>query len=375
MKLLCVHPNYELYGSDRAFANFVSVFVTKFSNLDIEVLIPKKGDILTIYPLNAVKTTIRRMWILRRKEMIKDLTLNLLRNITALYRALHAMNKADVIYINTIISFDFILMSRFVRKKKVIIHVHEIPNGVEMFIFRNLLIWSKAELFLFNSKATCDAFSLPKSFKHEIVYNGCEVKNPFGPSGEIWRGDRRLNILLIGRLNRWKGQEILVGAIGKLSPSDAAKVNVRIVGGVFNGMDTFRERLENQIRALSLTDTIEIHSFQPDPTDSYKSADVVVIPSRLPEPFGIVAIEAMAFGKPIIASGHGGLVEIVDDGKTGLLFEPGNCSALAVAIKKLLDDPALLASFGQAGYARHNELFTLEKSNASFYRAVAPYIQ
>ena len=368
-----MHPNYELYGSDRVFANCLGVFVTKFRNLNVEVLIPRKGDILTLYPLNSMRTHARRMWILRRRGLLKDVTVNLFRNIRALARALSAMRGSDVTYINTIISFDFILMSRFVRRK-VIVHVHEIPNGFELTCFRALLRWSKPSLVIFNSKATRDAFALPRTFRQEVVYCGCDVNQGPGPLAEAWRGERKLCILVIGRINTWKGQEILVDAIGKLQPSDAGKVDVRIVGGVFDGQNEFVERLERQISQLRLGETIKIHPFETDPTTSYRSADVVVVPSRLPEPFGLVAIEAMAFGKPVIASRHGGLAEIVEDGKSGLLFEPGCPAALAAAIKTLLDKPQLAAAYGQAGYERWKEHFTLGACEQSFYRAVKPLL-
>ena len=69
----------------------------------------------------------------------------------------------------------------------------------------------------------------------------------------------------------------------------------------------------------------------------YQDADICVIPSLWPEPFGITAIEAMACGKPVIASRIGGLKNIVDHGENGFLFKPGNCMELAEKIKSLPD--------------------------------------
>ena len=84
----------------------------------------------------------------------------------------------------------------------------------------------------------------------------------------------------------------------------------------------------------------------------YSQADLVVVPSIWPEPFGIVAAEAMASARPVVASQVGGLQHIVEHGKTGLLVPPESPEALAEAIGTLIADPALRAQMGQAGRER-----------------------
>lgn len=84
----------------------------------------------------------------------------------------------------------------------------------------------------------------------------------------------------------------------------------------------------------------------------YAEADLCVVPSVWDEPWGLVALEAMAAERPVCASRAGGLAEIVVDGETGLLFERGNAGALAAALARLLDDAALRRRMGEAGRAR-----------------------
>ena len=93
---------------------------------------------------------------------------------------------------------------------------------------------------------------------------------------------------------------------------------------------------------------------------AYKLADVVVIPSRY-EPFGIVALEAMASGKPVVASRVGGLSEVVVDGETGILVPPGDPEALAQAIETLLYDPVLAKKMGATGRRRVEALYRWDK--------------
>jgi type III pantothenate kinase len=79
--------------------------------------------------------------------------------------------------------------------------------------------------------------------------------------------------------------------------------------------------------------------------------------SGLPEPFGGVTLEAMALGKPVVGTAIGGTVEQIEDGVSGLLVPPNDPDAMAAALKKLLDDPALRLRMGQAGRVRLEERF------------------
>jgi glycosyltransferase involved in cell wall biosynthesis len=86
--------------------------------------------------------------------------------------------------------------------------------------------------------------------------------------------------------------------------------------------------------------------------EAWRRSALAVVPSIWPEPFGIVVIEAMASGRPVIASGIGGIPDIVVDGETGLLVAPGDPAALRQAIARLLADPELRKRMGQAGARR-----------------------
>jgi glycosyltransferase involved in cell wall biosynthesis len=93
----------------------------------------------------------------------------------------------------------------------------------------------------------------------------------------------------------------------------------------------------------------------------YERAAVVCVPS-LREGYGVVAREAMAYGRPVVASRAGGLVDAVEDGRTGLLVEPGDVAGLRAAVTRLLDDPGLAGELGAAARAHAVAHFGLEAS-------------
>jgi glycosyltransferase involved in cell wall biosynthesis len=367
MKFLAVHPNFELYGSDRAFANALVAIVERIPGYEVTALIPQEGPILELPIFRRIKISIEEFWIPRRTDLpVHRLPLFVARGLRSIGRALWRMNRYDMIYVDTIICLDHIIAARFCRKP-VIIHIHEIPLGREMAVFRRILLFSRATL-MFNSIATRDAFRLPKGKKDYVIYNGATI--PITAPRAFYDGTRPLRLMVIGRLNFWKGQEVLIDAMGRMSAEMRARIEVRIVGGVFGDQDHFREDIEQRIATLGLGETITIHPFTNDPTGAYRWADVVVVPSTRPEPFGRVAIEGMAYSCAVIASGHGGLVESIDDGVTGYLVPPSDPEALRAAIETYLAVPARVAAQGKAGYQRFLERFTDAASDTSFAAAI-----
>jgi hypothetical protein len=99
----------------------------------------------------------------------------------------------------------------------------------------------------------------------------------------------------------------------------------------------------------------------------YQSADVLVLPSIYPEGFGIPIVEAGACGLPAVVTRRGGMPEVVESDKTGIICEPANPGALADEILKLLDDEPLRRSMGRAALARVSRLFTWEKIADSLF--------
>jgi glycosyltransferase involved in cell wall biosynthesis len=155
---------------------------------------------------------------------------------------------------------------------------------------------------------------------------------------------------MIGRLQRWKGMHVLVDAMPAVRRAHPNAQAV-IVGGVHETEPGYAAQLVLQVRGLGLEDAVRFAGFQANASEWMQAMDVVVHASDR-EPFGIVVIEAMALGKPVVAGSEGGPAEIITDGVDGLLAPYGDAAALARAICRYLDDPAFAARCGSAARVR-----------------------
>ncbi len=165
----------------------------------------------------------------------------------------------------------------------------------------------------------------------------------------------RPTVLTVARLeDRYKGHDVMVRALARV------REQVADVEWVVLGDGSLRADLERQVRAQGLSDSVRFLGAVPDETRNrwLRRATVLAMPSRLPdgglagEGFGIVFLEAGAYGKPVVAGNVGGALDAVSDGESGLLVDPTDPAAVAGAITRLLLDPELAARLGRAGAVR-----------------------
>ncbi|MGQ9780426.1 MAG: glycogen synthase [Bacillota bacterium] len=169
------------------------------------------------------------------------------------------------------------------------------------------------------------------------------------------RGLKEPYILFVGRISRQKGLDVLLAAAPLLPP----ETTVVVCAGA---ADTPELAEEMRTRARSLPNVRWYEETVPheELVELYSHATVFVCPSRY-EPFGLINLEAMACGRPVVASRTGGIPEVVADGVTGILVPPGEPRDLADAVSALLADPQRAATMGAAGRRRVEEEFTWEK--------------
>lgn len=162
----------------------------------------------------------------------------------------------------------------------------------------------------------------------------------------------------------------VVGTVGALSPHkghldliEAARLVLREFPDtrfVIVGQGEMQSALDQRVKHFHLERHVMIVGFRPDALSLLKGVDVFAANSTT-EGLGVPVLEAMACGKPVVATAVGGVPEVVADGETGLLVPPRSPQALAAALGRLLGDPALRETFGKAGRARVERLFTIDR--------------
>ena len=198
----------------------------------------------------------------------------------------------------------------------------------------------------------------------EIVHYGISADGDAPPySGTAPR------ILCIGRLIPIKGHVVLLRALAQ------ARARVPDVTLDLAGRGPLEPALRSYVRELGLEEAVRFLGFVSPITRAIEDSAIVVVPS-LGEGFGMVALEAMERGRPVIASAVGGLPEIVADGETGIVVPPADAEALADAMAALSGDLARAAAMGRAGRDRAVSEFTpvrcVERVEALYDRALAP---
>ncbi|QOP46122.1 glycosyltransferase family 4 protein [Sulfurimonas paralvinellae] len=160
------------------------------------------------------------------------------------------------------------------------------------------------------------------------------------------------NIGMVGRINEAKGQYLLIEALSKMQQKNA---EVFFVG---HEMDKgYIQKLQKMAADLGVGSRVHFLGFMKNPHHFFQACDVIVMASRR-ETFGLVVIEAMQMGTAVVGSNSGGVVEIIDDEKTGLLFEMGNSDDLARKLERLQNDEALLNTIAHAGMMKCQEKFS-----------------
>jgi glycosyltransferase involved in cell wall biosynthesis len=156
---------------------------------------------------------------------------------------------------------------------------------------------------------------------------------------------------IIGRIVSWKGQKEFARAAVRVLEELPATLAV-VAGSAADGGDEYVAAVHAIVDGSQHRDRVRFLGYVPNVHEVYNILDVAVHASTIPEPFGLVIIESMAHGVPIVAADSGGPVEIIEEGVDGFLVDPTKAADLAERITRLLKDRELRKRMGAAGRAK-----------------------
>jgi len=378
-KLLYVHSSNELYGAD-------VVLLTLLRGLDKErfrplvVLpcdVPYEGLLAQELDREGIPYVVYDTPVLRRKYLrplgILSYALRLLKSVVWL-ASLIRREEIDVVHSNTSAVVAGALAARISGTPHVW-HIHEIitePEFLWKAISRLANALSKSVVAVSNPVAEHLVCAEPAIRRRTtVIHNGVDVNeysleaDGAAVRGELGVAPNDVLVGMVGRIHRGKGQESLVRAAELISARPMG-IKYVLVGDVFAGNQDRLAALRRQVERAGLGSRVIITGFRKDIVDVIAACDMVVMPSTHPEAFPTSVLEAMAGGKPIIATAHGGPTEMVMHGETGLLVPPGDDGALAEAIATLSEDEDARKAMGAAGRKRVEECFSISQFVSQF---------
>lgn len=174
---------------------------------------------------------------------------------------------------------------------------------------------------------------------------------------------------IVGRLFAWKGHHLLLRAIADIRREEPRVHGLFVGGGGHRADPSYEAHLAGLVERYGLQDHVTFTGQVPDASPYLRLMDVFVNASS-PEPFGLVVLEAMASGVPVVAVDAGGPAEIIEQGVSGLLTPSSDPADLAAALVPLVRDPELRADLAQNGRERYRSRFTGDRMGSEMQRCL-----
>ncbi|WP_349885522.1 glycosyltransferase [Microbacterium sp. WHRI 7836] len=329
--VLLVHPGAEMFGSDRMLLESAIGLVE--SGVRVVVALPSSGLLVNELRAAGAEVVILPMLVLRKVLLtprgLPRLFRDTFQGLGAAWRLIGRL-RPDVVYVSTIIIPEWPLIARL-RGVRTVSHVHEAEASGNRIV--NALLYSPhlaSHQTLVNSRFSLDTIrtALPAlARRSHVVYNG--VASPPQPLSPRPRTEGPLRVLYIGRLSPRKGPDLVIAAASRLHSAGRA-VEVTLLGAVFEGYEWFERDLRAQASEAGVT--VDFAGFHTDIWPFLEQADVLLVPSRVDEPFGNTAVEGVLALRPVIASDSSGLREAAGGYGTARLVAAGDAEAIASAL-------------------------------------------
>lgn len=362
--ILFLQSSSEGYGSAKILLEVLALFQQQ--GFSPQVVLTNSGQMEEALKQLAIPYHIQNLGILRRKYLGLSGLLNRAIKIGRAYfflTQLHRTYGFEAVYSNTL---AVVVGAVWAMQHRVphFWHVHEIVKGPAPLVRGLATLLDRSTPFpIAVSQAVASHWQpLLKRAQMEVIHNGLPYSGFINAiptlKEELNLPDSCLLVGMVGRINPGKGQFYFLELAESLA-FRFPQTHFVLAGDPFSGYQSLLADLQEEIKNKGLSERVHYLGFREDIPEIMASLAVFVLPSNLPDSFPTVILEAMAAGKPVVATDSGGAREMVEEGTTGFIVPIGNLEAGVAALEKLLSTDALRQEMGRAGQARVQEVFSL----------------
>lgn len=363
--VLFLQSSSELYGSGKIILQVLQVY--RANGFTPVVLLTGPGPLAELLIADGFEVRIKNLGILRRKYVKPSGLLNRLSKNIQAYSYLNQLHREydfQLIYSNTL---AVVVGAWWARRRAIphIWHIHEILMGPSPLVnmLARILDASTSEPILV-SQAVMDHWKDKlKKAKPTVIHNGISydayLEDFPNSKQKLGIDENRIVVTMIGRINPGKGQLFFL-QMAEMLLNNYPNLHFLLVGDPFEGYEFIEQEILQKIESIPQRPSISYLGFRSDIPEILAATDIFVLPSILPDSFPTVILEAMASGKPVIATRSGGASEMVIDEKTGILISIGDVKNGAEALDKLIKNVALRIEMGNAGRKKVLQEYSLE---------------
>jgi glycosyltransferase involved in cell wall biosynthesis len=358
--VLVANPSFDVYGADLQMLE--SVRALRAAGWHVIVTSPTDGPLVPQLEELGAEPMVMRYPVLRRADSSATGVLRLafaaLLALPRLTRRIRSV-RPDLCLVNTVTLPWWLLAGRLSRTP-VVSHVHEaeptVRRSVRLAMALPLML---AHTVVFNSSSSlhtvCDSLP-PLRRRARLVYNGVAgpERDPVPPEPG---GSTR--VVCLGRLSTIKGSDLALEAVAILR-RDGRDVHLDLCGSVVPGHEGFLQRLHERAEQPDLQGGVTFSGYVSPVWDALARSDVFLTPARA-DTFGNAVVEAQLAMRPVVATAVQGHLETVVDGETGLHVPSEDPAAMAAAVARLIDDPALARRLADQGRDRAADLFGIQR--------------
>ena len=358
LNILYIIHSCQISGAEIVLINLLNL--VKQKNIYPVVVLPQNGKLAKKIRKEKIQVKIVPLPFLVRTYnplILINYFINYLSFSKSLYKIIKK-NQIRIIHANSFRAAFYSLLVAKLLKIPLVWHMHDILD-YRLFnkIFIKLTSFGASKIICV-SKAVKENLIIfgVNSEKCRVIYNSID-KNKFLNTNVIYGKFRKefnipqdaILIGSIGQIAEWKGQEIFLNSISKVLIK-YPKVKFTIVGDVISEKEErYKKTLKRFVKKNNLEKVVFFTGFRENISQIITDLNIIVHTSIKPDPLPTVIIEAMALGKPVIATNVGGVHELINHNLNGLIIPPKDPQKLSQAILKMLNNPELIKKMGKEG--------------------------